>query len=55
MSDIQRQILGLFLVRLELIEQQIEELDRSLGQGLRQYNDAVVRLAQVPGLDPDSA
>jgi transposase len=55
MSDTQRQILGLFLARLELIEQQIEELDRSLGQGLSQYNDAVVRLAQVPGLGPDSA
>jgi transposase len=55
MSETQRQILGLFLARLELIEHQIEELDRSLGQGLRQYNDAVVRLAQVPGLGADSA
>jgi transposase len=55
LNETQRQILGLFLARLELIEQQIEALDSSLGQGLRQHNDAVVRLAQVPGLGADSA
>jgi transposase len=55
LSEPQRQILGLFLARLKLIEEQIEALNSSLGQGLRAYNDAVVRLAEVPGLGVDSA
>jgi transposase len=55
LSEPQRQILGLFLARLKLIEEQIATLNINLGQGLRQYNDAVVRLAEVPGLGADSA
>lgn len=55
LSEPQRQILGLFLARLKLIEEQIETLNSSMGQGLRAYKDAVVRLAEVPGLGADSA
>jgi len=55
LSEPQRQILGLFLARLKLIDEQIESLNSNLGQSLRQYNDAVVRLAEVPGLGADSA
>jgi transposase len=54
-SALHRQILGLFLTRLELIEQQMEILDKSIAEQLRQYHDAVSRLAQVPGYGVDSA
>ncbi len=52
---VHRQILRLFLDRLELIDSQIATLDRSLAEALRQHQDAVHRLAEVPGLGPDSA
>jgi transposase len=55
LSALHRQILGLFLTRLELIEQQMEILDKSIAEQLRQYHDAVSRLAQVPGYGVDSA
>jgi transposase len=50
-----RQILGLFLERLDLIDTQIQTLDSSLAESMRQHQDAVRRLAEVPGLGPDSA
>jgi transposase len=55
LSALYRQILGLFLTRLELIEHQIEILNRSIGQALRSHQDAVLRLAGVPGYGVDSA
>ena len=50
-----REILGLFLARLELIESQIEILDRKTAAALGEYHDAVQRLAEVPGFGIDSA
>jgi transposase len=50
-----RQILGLFLERLDLIDAQIQTLEVSLAGAMRQHQDAVRRLAEVPGLGPDSA
>lgn len=55
MSPLHRQILGLFLERLELIEQHVETLEQSIATALQKHNDAVVRLAEVPGYGPDSA
>ena len=55
LSDLHRQILKLFLERLTLIETQRDTLDRALGQALREHQDAVRRLAEVPGLGADSA
>ena len=55
LSALHRQILGLFLTRLELVEHQIEVLDQSVGQALRAHQDAVLRLAEVPGYGVDSA
>ena len=55
LSSLHRQILRLFLKRLELIEQQIEVLDKSIGEALHNYHDAVLRLAEVPGFGIDSA
>ena len=55
LSALHRQILDLFLVRLELIENQMETLDKSIAEGLHCYRDAVLRLAEVPGYGIDSA
>ena len=55
LSALHRQILGLFLARLELIENQMEILDKSIGEALHGYQDAVLRLAEVPGYGVDSA
>jgi transposase len=55
LSELHRQILKLFLQRLELIETQIDTLNKSVGQALREYEDSVHRLAEVPGLGADSA
>jgi transposase len=55
LSPLHRQILGLFLERLELIEQQMETLDQSIATALQKHKEAVVRLAEVPGYGPDSA
>jgi len=50
-----RSILGLFLARLDLIESQIQALDAMVAAALRAHQDAVQRLAEVPGFGPDSA
>ena len=55
LSSLHRRILQLFLDRLELIEQQIETLDRSIADALKNYHAAVLRLAEVPGYGADSA
>jgi transposase len=55
LSPLQRQILKLFLERLELIESQRAKLEAMVAQALRNHQEAVTRLAQVPGLGADSA
>ena len=50
--SLHREILGLFLARLDLVEEQIETLD---AKTLQQYHSAVQRLAEVPGFGIDSA
>jgi transposase len=55
LSALHRQILRLFLKRLELIEEQIDVLDKSVGEALHNYHEAVLRLAEVPGFGIDSA
>jgi transposase len=55
LNSLHRQILQLFLDRLELIEQQIETLDQSIADALKNYHAAVLRLAEVPGYGADSA
>ena len=50
-----RRLLQLALEELRLIEQQIEALDQELARLLRQQQEAVERLAGVPGLGVDSA
>ena len=50
-----RRILALFLNRLEATETQIAVLEQLIANRLRAHNDAVVRLAEIPGLGADSA
>jgi len=54
-QPLHRQMLQLFLERLALLDRQIHQLDRMAAETMQPYEDAVVRLAQVPGFGPDSA
>jgi transposase len=54
-GQLHRDILKLFLARLDLIESQIEFLDDQTAASLGQHHDAVQRLAEVPGFGIDSA
>ena len=55
LSSLHREILGMFLARLELIESQIEVLDQRTATAMGVHHDAVQRLAEVPGFGIDSA
>src|SRR5260370_15986149 len=54
-QPIHREMLALQLERLQLIDQQIAELNRMIAQAMKPHQDAVIRLAEVPGLGVDSA
>jgi transposase len=55
LSPLHRQILGLFLARLALVDEQIATLHQSLATALRPYEQAVIRLTAVPGYGVDAA
>ena len=55
LNPIYRRLVKMALEDLELIEQQIDQLDREIASLLGQHQDAVERLAEVPGLGVDSA
>jgi len=48
-------MLALQLQRLQLIDQQIEQLNRMIADAMKPQQDAVMRLAEVPGFGVDSA
>src|SRR5215471_16637837 len=50
-----RGMLALQLQRLQLIDQQMAELNHRIAQAMKWHQDAVIRLAEVPGLGVDSA
>jgi transposase len=50
-----RQMLGLKLERLQLINDQIAKLNSLIAEAMTPHQDTVVRLAEVPGLGIDSA
>jgi transposase len=50
-----RGMLALQLQRLQLIDQQMAQLNRMIAQVMKSHQDAVIRLAEVPGLGVDSA
>src|SRR5246127_5233217 len=50
-----REMLALQLERLQLIDTQIDKLRSLIAQGMKTHQEAVMRLAEVPGLGVDSA
>ena len=50
-----REMLALQLERLQLIDGQIAKLNCMIAQAMQPYQEAVIRLAEVPGLGVDSA
>jgi len=50
-----RGMLALQLQRLQLIDQQMAQLNSMIAQAMKSHQDAVIRLAEVPGLGVDSA
>src|SRR6266702_5849607 len=50
-----REMLALQLERLQLIDHQIAQLNGMIAQAMKAHQDAVIRLAEVPGLGVDSA
>src|SRR5499433_2828265 len=55
LNPVYRRLVNMALADLQLIEQQIGELDQETAGLLREHQDAVQRLAEVPGLGVDSA
>jgi transposase len=55
LNPVYRRLVRMTLEELHLIEQQIGQLDQEIASLLRQHQDAVERLAEVPGLGVDSA
>lgn len=52
---VHRQMLGLQLERLRQMNEQIAILNTMIAQAMKPYQDAVIRLAEVPGFGIDSA
>jgi transposase len=50
-----RQMLTLQLERLRLLDEQIAQLNSLIAQAMKTHQDAVIRLAEVPGMGIDSA
>src|SRR6202049_4844091 len=55
LKPVYRRLLKMALEQLQFLEQQIGQLDKEGAGLLRQHQDAVERLAEVPGLGVDSA
>jgi transposase len=55
LNGVFRRLLKLALEELELIETHIEQLDRQAMELLREHQEVVQRVAEVPGFGPDSA
>jgi transposase len=55
LNPVYRRLVRLALDDLQLIEQQIGQLDQQIASLLREHQDAVQRLAEIPGLGVDSA
>jgi transposase len=54
-GPLHRKLLSLYLERLDLIESQMETLEKSIAQALQANQDAVTRLVEIPGIGVDSA
>src|SRR6201997_4564147 len=54
-QPLHREMLALQLERLQLIDKQIAQLNVLIAQAMKPHQEAVMRLAEVPGLGVDSA
>jgi transposase len=54
-SPTQLAVLQLFLERLKLLDSQIQAVDKLVAQEMKKHEDAVIRLAEIPGFGADSA
>ena len=54
-QEIHRKLLSLYLTRLHLIESQMASLDQLIAEAMKAHQNAIVRLAELPGLGIDSA
>lgn len=54
-EPIHRELLKLYLERLNVLDKQIGKLDQITATALKQHQDAVIRVAEIPGLGVDSA
>ncbi len=54
-EPVHRELLKLYLERLTLLDEQIEKLDQLAATALKKHQDAVIRVAEIPGFGPDSA
>lgn len=55
LNPVYRRLVGMALEELRLINEQIARLDQEMASLLKSHQDAVERLAEVPGLGVDSA
>jgi transposase len=55
LEPIHRELLKLYLERLNLLDQQIGKLDQITATALKRHQDAVIRVAEIPGFGVDSA
>src|ERR1017187_8711831 len=55
LNGVYRRMLKMALAELQLMEEQIEQLDREAANLLQEHQDAVQRVAEVPGFGVDSA
>jgi len=55
LEPIHCQVLKLYLERLELLDEQIGKLDQMIATALKQHQDAVIRVAEIPGFGVDAA
>jgi transposase len=55
LNPVYRRLLKMYLAELDLLEEQIQELNKQISSLLSVHQDAVQRLAEVPGLGVDSA
>jgi transposase len=55
LHPVYRRLLKMALAELKLMEDQIEQLDQQASELLQQHQDAVQRVAEVPGFGVDSA
>ena len=54
-QPLHRQMLKLFLERLDLLDRHSQQLDQMAAAAMQPYEEAVIRLAEAPGFGPDSA